>query len=139
MDALIKYKLLDIFFTTFHSTLIIFNLFGWLWRKTRKINLITLTLTGFSWFFIGIFYGIGYCPLTDWHWKILVILGQNDLPTSYIQYLVIRVTGFSLSISLIELLTVLLYFIALVISIYCNFRGIIKRTLKFPFLKHMLF
>jgi hypothetical protein len=23
-----------------------------------------------SWFGLGLFYGIGYCPSTDWHWRI---------------------------------------------------------------------
>ncbi|MCD4791284.1 MAG: DUF2784 domain-containing protein, partial [Bacteroidales bacterium] len=77
------YKFLDTFFVVFHTALIIFNLFGWIWKPTRRLNLITLLLTGASWFILGIFYGIGYCPLTDWHWQVLHKLGIYDVPNSY--------------------------------------------------------
>ncbi|HPF94086.1 MAG TPA: DUF2784 family protein, partial [Tenuifilaceae bacterium] len=65
------YMLLDVFFVAFHTLLIAFNLFGWIWWRTRKANLITLLLTGLSWIGLGLFFGIGYCPLTDWHWQVL--------------------------------------------------------------------
>jgi len=61
---------------------ILFNLFGWIFRPLRKANLIVLALTGASWFILGIFYGIGYCPLTDWHFKLLYKHGQHALPDS---------------------------------------------------------
>jgi len=48
-------------------------------EKTRKANLILLLLTGLSWFGLGIFYGWGYCPLTDWHWKVLRELGETGI------------------------------------------------------------
>ncbi|MBT3271653.1 MAG: DUF2784 family protein, partial [Spirochaetales bacterium] len=53
----------------FHSCVIIFNLTGWIWRKTRIPHLILIGLTAFSWFVLGIWYGFGYCPSTDWHWR----------------------------------------------------------------------
>ena len=116
------FKLLDIFFVIFHTTLIIFNLFGWIWKPLRKLNLITLLLTGFSWFFLGIFYGIGYCPLTDWHWKVLNKLGVYNLPNSYIQYLMDRLTGIEIKPEFADKLTVTLYFIALILSFLTNFK-----------------
>ncbi|MDH4059101.1 MAG: DUF2784 domain-containing protein [Cyclobacteriaceae bacterium] len=81
---MISYKLLDGLFMVLHPAIILFNLFGWIPRKTRKANLILLLLTGASWFVLGIWKGIGYCPLTDWHFKVLRKLGQTDLPYSYI-------------------------------------------------------
>jgi hypothetical protein len=87
------YRILDIFFLIFHTSLVIFNLFGWIWRKTRKLNLITLILTGSSWLFLGLAVGtLGYCPLTDWHFRILEKLGKTDLPFSYMKYLVDKLT-----------------------------------------------
>jgi len=57
------YRFLDIFFVIFHTSLITFNLFGWIWKKTRLANLITLGLTGASWLFLGLIVGVlGYCP-----------------------------------------------------------------------------
>lgn len=122
VDIHIKFKFLDIFFLLFHSSLIIFNLFGWFWRALRKANLITLILTGVSWFILGIFYGIGYCPLTDLHWNVLEKLGVDDLPASYIKYLVDRMTGLNLDSQLVEVLTVTLFFLALFMSILVNFK-----------------
>ena len=109
-------RLLDLFFLIFHTILIFFNLFAWIFRKTRKLNLIILTLTGASWFILGIFYGIGYCPLTDWHFNILKKLGHTNLPNSYIKYLADRLTGLDFNPELVDNTTMILFFIALAIS-----------------------
>ena len=113
----------DIFFIVFHTGLIFFNLFGWIFKSLRKSNLIVLILTGCSWFILGIFYGIGFCPFTEWHWQVLHKLGQYNLPDSYISYLVERLTGFLPDAKLTDIFTFVLYFIALGISIYVNFTG----------------
>jgi len=86
-------KFLDIFFTVFHSSLVLFVLTGWIWRKTRKLHLAVVILTAASWLILGIFYGLGYCPFTDWHFRILEKLGHTGLPSSYISFLVIRISG----------------------------------------------
>jgi hypothetical protein len=112
---------IDIFFILFHTLLIFFNLFGWIWKKTRLANFISLALTGGSWFILGIFYGIGYCPLTEWHWEVLEKLGVRNLPDSYITYLIFRITGYRATPSLVETLTVVLYFLALALSVYVTF------------------
>lgn len=121
-------KFLDIFFVVFHTALIIFNLFGWIWKPARRLNLITLLLTGVSWFILGIFYGIGYCPLTDWHWQVLHKLGIYDVPNSYVKYLVLRLTGVDLNVGLVDALTVSLFFIALTMSVISNFRNRIFKS-----------
>ena len=114
------FRFLDIFFIVFHTLLIFFNLFAWIIRPLRKANLVVLLLTGGSWFILGIFYGIGFCPFTEWHWQVLHKLGQYNLPDSYISYLVERFTGFLPNAKLTDILTVIFYFIALVISIIIN-------------------
>ncbi len=115
------YKLADIFFLVFHSALVVFNLFGWMWNKTRKANFVTLSLTALSWFVLGIWYGIGYCPLTDWHWKVLKKLGHHDLPASYISYLLNRIAGVEISAHAVDALTVISFSLALIASTYVNF------------------
>ncbi|MFH1161425.1 MAG: DUF2784 family protein [bacterium] len=114
------YPFLDKFFILFHSLLILFNLFGWIWKKTRRLNLIILLLTGASWFILGIFYGIGFCPLTEWHWNVLEKLGQQGLPDSYVTYLIWRMTGFLPDEQWVDILTVVLYFLALAASVLVN-------------------
>ncbi len=115
-------RLLDLFFLIFHTILIFFNLFAWIFRKTRKLNLIILTLTGASWFILGIFYGMGYCPLTDWHFNILEKMGHTNLPNSYVKYLADRLTGLDFNPELVDNATLILFFIALAISTYLNIR-----------------
>ena len=116
------YHFLDFFFLIFHTFLTLFNLLGWIWKKTRKANLITLILTGLSWFVLGIFYGIGYCPLTDWHWQVLEKLGKHDLPYSYIKYLIYRLTSLDANATVVEYATVIGFFIALIMSVILNIR-----------------
>ena len=116
------YQFLDILFLLGHTFLIFFNLFGWIFKITRKSNLVMLILTGLSWFLLGIFYGIGYCPLTDWHWQILHKLGKTNIPSSYIKYILDRMFSIDLPVGLVDSMTGLLYFMSLGISIYMNIK-----------------
>ena len=114
------YSILDVFFVILHTSIIIFNVFGWIWRKTRKANLILLLLTGGSWFILGIFYGIGYCPFTDWHFNVLEKLGKTGLPTSYTEYLAERLTGIDFRGELVDTVTLVVFLVALGISVFLN-------------------
>jgi len=116
------YAFLDKFFLFFHTALIFFNLFGWVWRKTRRLNLFTLLATAFSWFGLGLRYGFGYCPCTDWHWQVKLKLGQYDLPNSYIKYLIDTFTGLDINASLVDALTGIFFALALIASIATNYR-----------------
>jgi|SRR3989304_1915223 len=121
------YHILDWFFLVFHSLLILFNIFGWMWKPTRKANLVTLTLTGLSWFVLGIFYGIGYCPLTDWHFDVLRNLGVENLPVSYIKYLIDRILNVNINANYVEVGTGVGFFVALIISVNVNFNKMFKK------------
>jgi hypothetical protein len=116
----VLYRFLDQFFLFFHLGIVLFNLFGWIPRKTRRWNLGLLLLTGASWFVLGLFYGIGYCPLTDWHWHVLERLGRTNLPDSYMKYILRRATGVNLSDSLVDTATATGFFTALACSIAVN-------------------
>ena len=115
-------KFLDIFFTGFHTCLVIFILFGWIWKLTRRLNLICILLTAASWLILGIFYGLGYCPQTDWHFNILRKLGYTDLPDSYLGFLFTRLNKLQIDQSLVDTVTLWGLIIALAISLYLNFR-----------------
>lgn len=117
------YYLLHYFFLLFHTGLILFNCLGWIWRKTRRWNLYTLLATGCSWFVLGIFYGWGYCPCTDWHWQVLYELGANDLPRSYIAYLVELWMGLTLDPMTVDVATLGVFILALIISAITNYRS----------------
>ena len=122
------YRFLDIFFVIFHTSLIFFNLFGWIWKKTRRANLYLLLLTGASWAGLGLIYGMRYCPLTDWHFGVLERLGENNLPNSYIKYLADRITGMNFNQDIVDSLTLYFYLAALVISLVMNYRQIRTRN-----------
>jgi len=121
-------RFLDIFFMFFHSLLILFNLFGWIWKRTRIYNLIVLGLTGASWSLLGLIVGIpGYCPLTDWHFNVLEKLGKTGLPNSYMKYLADRITGLNINPSLVDSVTLYAFIAALALSIYLNLRNLLKK------------
>jgi hypothetical protein len=121
--------ILDIFFVILHSSLILFNLFGWIWKRTRIINLITLLLTGGSWLFLGMLVGSpGYCPLTDWHFMVLEKMGAVNLPLSYVKYLADRLTGLDLNPVLADTVTLWSYVAALLISLIINIKGKFKSS-----------
>lgn len=87
------YHALDIVFFTFHSLLIGFILAGWAWKWTRTVHLAAVGLTLASWAGLGLYYGFGYCPCTDWHWEVRRQLGHFDMPRSYLKFLVDQITG----------------------------------------------
>lgn len=118
---MIYWQILDYIFVMVHTILILFNLTGWIWRSTRRLHLASLLLTGGSWLLLGLFYGLGYCPLTDWHFSVLIQLGESNLPSSYISYLLERLSGHTFSAPLIDQTTLIGYLIALALSIYFNF------------------
>lgn len=116
------YSFLDIFFVVFHSVLIGFNLIGWIWKKTRRLHLVVLTLTVLSWFGLGAFYGFGYCPCTDWHWRVKRALGQTDLPASYVKYYLDRLTGIDWSPQFVDATVLAVTLAALGVSAWLNWR-----------------
>ena len=122
------YYLLDKFFILFHCLFVIFILTGWIWKKTRKLNLICILLTAFSWLGLGIWYGIGYCPFTHWHWLIRYKLGHYDMPYSYMKFLLDTLTGLEFNALFVDYMTAVFFIIALVMSSVLNFLDWKKAT-----------
>jgi hypothetical protein len=116
------YQFLNIFFFVFHGVLTLFNLLGWIPRDTRKWNLITLLLTAFSWFVLGAWFGWGYCPFTDWHWKVRAQLGIHDQSNSYIHFLIFKLTGIDMDPRIVDSATLILFLFALGMSLFLNIR-----------------
>src|SRR5882724_3091792 len=116
------YSFLNIFFFIFHTAFTLFNIAGWIFRKTRKLNLITLLVTAFSWFVLGIWYGWGYCLCTDWHWKVREHLGYHDQQRSYIGFILLKLTGINFNETLVDNATLIIFLISLLMSIWLNIR-----------------
>lgn len=111
----------DIFFTLVHLIIIGFNLTGWIWPPLRKLHFYCVLLTASSWLILGIWFGLGYCPVTDWQWQVKAKLGEQNLPNSFIKYLADKLTGRSIDASLVDFITATSFGIAAVLSAYFNF------------------
>lgn len=119
---MIGYLFLNGFFFVFHTVLVLFNTLGWMWKKTRKVNLFTLLLTSFSWFGMGIWYGWGYCLCTDWHWQVRRALGYHDTCQTYVQLMLLEITGKVYPVGVVEAITLTGFLISLVGSLVLNVR-----------------
>ena len=120
------YAFLDKFFFVIHTFIIVFVLFGWIWKKTRVANLTVILLTAFSWFILGIWYGFGYCFCTDWHYRVRIELGYSDMPYSYVKFLMDSLLGTDINAKLVDIFTLVFFLSALIVSIYVNFRDWLK-------------
>lgn len=126
------YSFLNVFFFAFHSLVIVFNLFGWIWKKTRAANLAVLMLTAFSWFVLGLWYGIGYCFCTDWHWQVRRALGYHDAYGSYVRFLLEEITSLEVSGEFADWLAGICFAAALAVSVALNTRDWRRQRLKKP-------
>jgi hypothetical protein len=124
---MVWYQFLNIFFFVFHTLLTLFNMVGWIFPKTRKLHLITLLLTAFSWFVLGIWYGWGYCVCTDWHWDVRDKLGFEDRSNSYIHFLILKLTGANLNHKLVEYSTLIVFLVSVVLSVWLNTRDWLRK------------
>ena len=112
---------LNVVFFAFHTSWIAFNCLGWIWRRTRRWHLVTVSLTAVSWIALGAVYGWGYCPCTDWHWQVRARLGHED-PRSYIQLLIRVVTGIDPGPDLADALAVVTLSVVAVLALVLNLR-----------------
>lgn len=115
--------LLDIFLTILHIALVVFNLTGWIWKRTRRLHLLSLALTAASWFALGPWYGWGYCPLTDWHWEVKHQLGETNLPQSFIKYIADQLTGLDIPARIVDRVTLAGLLFAVVAALVVNVKN----------------
>ena len=112
---------LDIFLTIVHLVIIGFNLFGWIWPAARRAHLIVVAATLGSWFLLGIWFGMGYCPITDWQWSVKEKLGETNLPNSFVKYWADKLTGRDWDPGFIDKVTLISFAVAIVLAVYFNF------------------
>lgn len=108
----------DILLTIVHLVIIGFNLFGWIPKKTRKAHLISILATAASWFLLGIWFGMGYCPVTDWQWRVKEKLGETNLPNSFIEYYAEKIFNKDFDAAFINNVTAISFGIVAIISVY---------------------
>ncbi|MBN1534775.1 MAG: DUF2784 domain-containing protein [Spirochaetes bacterium] len=122
-----KLQLLDNFFLVFHTVFTLFNMTGWIFRRTRKLHAVTMALTAASWFILGIWYGWGYCFCTDWHWQVRELLGRPIGTSSYIHFLIIELTGLSPNPQMVDNVVLAVFLLCVVMTITLNVRDALSR------------
>ena len=96
------YLLLNGLFHFFHIAIVIFLMTGWIFPQLRLAHLALIMLTLGSWFILGRWLGQGYCPVSDWHWKIKEALGEGRPSGTYIHLLLQHITGRRLDSSAVD-------------------------------------
>lgn len=130
-DPLNMLRFLDVLLTIVHLGIVLFNLFGWIPRATRRAHFVSIVLTAASWFLLGLWFGMGYCPFTDWQWNVKARLGERDLPANFIEYFAERVTGYDFDSSFVSGVIAVCFALAALVSIYVNFvQPVIQRKRK---------
>jgi hypothetical protein len=112
---------LNIGFFVFHTAFIAFNCLGWMSRRTRSWQLATVSLTALSWFGLGVWFGWGYCPCTDWHWEVRARLGFAD-PPSYVQLLIRELIGIEIGLEQANALAIVALAVAAVLGVVLRIR-----------------
>jgi hypothetical protein len=113
---------LDIACFVLHTGLIVFNMTGWVWKRTRVVHRLTLGATLVSWFVLGYWYGWGYCLCADWHFQVRRELGYVDLDTSYLQLLARQLSGVSVSRTLADAVAMTVLGLAIVAAAFVWYR-----------------
>jgi len=123
-------QVLDFLLFVTHCIIISFNLTGWIWKCTRRWHLVSVGLTVFSWLGMGMWYGLGYCVLTDWHWQVKRELGEVHLPNSFLVYLFNDIMGLGLGMDFIDMGAGISLATVVVLSVVLNFRDYKQRMMQ---------
>lgn len=99
------WAVIDLLLTGAHLAVIGFCLTGWGWSRTRRAHRWLLGGIAFSWVGLGGWYGWGYCPLTEWHWRVKLRLGEGGLPASFVKYAFDRLGGGDIDPVVVDLAT----------------------------------
>jgi hypothetical protein len=121
-------RLLDVLLTIVHLAIVVFNLFGWIPKATRKANFITLMLTAASWFLLGIWFETGFCPVTDWQWQVKERLGETNIPPNFIEYIAEKTFKYDFDTAFVSNVIAVSFALAVVASVYVNF--VLPRRLR---------
>ena len=114
------YYLLNGLFHVFHIAIIIFAITGWMFPPLRMAHLALMLATLGSWFILGHWLGSGYCPVSDWHWKIKAALGEGRPRGTYIHLLLQRISGRELDSASVDKMVVIVTFVLAGISVALN-------------------
>lgn len=114
------YFLLNALFHVAHISIIGFVAIGWIFPRLLLVHLSLALATLGSWFILGHWLGIGYCPVSDWHWRIKAALGDGRPQGAYIHQLLQNLSGKELDSGCIDRAVVAGTFTVTAISMVLN-------------------
>ena len=114
-------KLADVILFWAHAIVAVACVFGWLIPGAEKLHFALILMIGFSWYGLGLQYGVGYCVLTDWQWRVRQRLGCTPEHGSFVQLLLERASGMHLDSRQVKRFAYTVYWISAAISIYINY------------------
>ncbi|HPX55987.1 MAG TPA: DUF2784 family protein [Syntrophales bacterium] len=116
------YPLLNFMLHVLHACIISFTLLGWLWGPWRLYHLAWIVLTLGSWYGLGLWMGMGYCPVTEFHWTVKEKLGEGRPECNYIYYWLAKLPAMTFDPGRVEKATVISTLLAGTVSLILNIR-----------------
>jgi Protein of Unknown function (DUF2784) len=117
------YLALNGLFHVVHLSVIGFVLIGWIFPALLMPHLVLMMLTLGSWFVLGRWFGSGYCPISDWHWKIKEALGEGRPTGTYIHLVLQKLLGRELNSDFVDKAVVITTIVIFCISLALNLRA----------------
>jgi len=116
------YKVSDLALVVIHGVIIIFTLFGWILPATRLAHLCWIVVTLCCWYVLGIWFGMGYCPVTDLQWRLKKKMGIGRPEKTFVQFWLERITRRAWTIRGADCLTEGITMVSGAISLALNVR-----------------
>jgi Protein of Unknown function (DUF2784) len=120
------YHLVNALFHVFHMAIIFFVMFAWIFPALRAAHLVLILLTLGSWFILGRWFGRGYCPVSDWHWKAKAALGEEKPSGTYIHTVLQQLTRRNLSAVTVDKVVVMVTLALAAISLALNLAPLLE-------------
>lgn len=118
----LAYRVLNPLFHLVHLSIISFVLVGWLIPGARPAHLVLSLLTLGSWFVLGRWMGEGYCPVSDWHWKIKGAIGEGRPTVTYITFILRKITRTELDSNQVDRVVVVVTITVTLLSLFLNLK-----------------
>ena len=119
----IYYHLINSLFHSVHLLVILFVATGWMVSALLPFHLALTGLTLMCWFILGLWFGFGYCPISDWHWKFKGALGDGQPQGSYIHFVLQHMRKNKISAAVVDKVVLVGTVVIMGISLFLNLQG----------------
>lgn len=114
------YRPLNALFHLLHLGIILFVMLAWSVPVLLPWHLLLTSLTLVCWFVLGLWLGIGFCPLSHWHWQLKQEHDSGRPRESYIHYVVQKASGRQFEGDLLDRLVVACTLLLFCVSVWRN-------------------